>query len=68
VALQALPGVRQVQLTEGRLKLSLDELAAPTQKILQALQAQGVQVTHLSSGRATLEDVFLALTGRQLRD
>jgi ABC-2 type transport system ATP-binding protein len=68
VALQALPGVRQVQMTEGRLKLSLDELAAPTERILQALQAQGVQVTHLSSGRATLEDVFLALTGRQLRD
>jgi len=68
VALQALPGVRQVQMTEGRLKMSLDELAAPTERILQALQAQGVQVTHLSSGRATLEDVFLALTGRQLRD
>jgi ABC-2 type transport system ATP-binding protein len=55
-------------MTEGRLKMSLDELAAPTERILQALQAQGVQVTHLSSGRATLEDVFLALTGRQLRD
>jgi ABC-2 type transport system ATP-binding protein len=68
VALQALPGVRQVQLSEGRLKMSLDELTAPTEKILQALQAQGVHVTHLSSGRATLEDVFLALTGRQLRD
>jgi len=25
-------------------------------------------VRHLSSGRANLEDVFLALTGRQLRD
>ncbi len=67
-ALQALPGVRQVQFAEGRLRIGLDELAGPTQKVLQALQQEDVQVTHLSSGRATLEDVFLALTGRQLRD
>ena len=67
-ALQTLPGVRQVQLTGGRLRLGLDALSAPTQLLLQALQQQGVSVTHLSSGRATLEDVFLALTGRHLRD
>ncbi len=36
--------------------------------VLHALAAGGARVRHLSSGRANLEDVFLALTGRQLRD
>ena len=35
---------------------------------LQALAAAACKVRHISSDRGTLEDVFLALTGRQLRD
>ena len=30
--------------------------------------AQGRRVLHMSSGRASLEDVFVHLTGRPLRD
>jgi ABC-2 type transport system ATP-binding protein len=67
VALQALPGVRQVQLDGGRLRIAIDSLAASA-GVLQQIQAQGLQLQHLSSGRATLEDVFLHLTGRALRD
>ena len=36
--------------------------------VLAWLSAHGHRVTHISSGRAGLETLFLALTGRQLRD
>ena len=42
--------------------------AAPILHAVQALVSQGLTLRHLSSGRANLEDVFLSLTGRQLRD
>ncbi|MBC7727785.1 MAG: hypothetical protein H7242_09240 [Microbacteriaceae bacterium] len=43
-------------------------LAAPAATVLGWLAAHGHEVSHLASARANLEDVFLALTGRQLRD
>ncbi|MBN8506777.1 MAG: ABC transporter ATP-binding protein [Burkholderiales bacterium] len=68
-ALRGLPGVRSVALARpGRLELGVDELAGAAQRVLQALAAQGVRVEQIDSGRATLEDVFLHLTGRALRD
>jgi ABC-2 type transport system ATP-binding protein len=67
-ALRALPGVRSVLREADRLTVGLDDLAQVTPAVLQALAAAGVAVHHLDSGRANLEDVFLALTGRQLRD
>lgn len=66
-ALKDLPGVKSVQLHDARLILGVDDLDA-TPAVLQALTAQGRRVRHLSSGRASLEDVFLHLTGRTLRD
>ncbi len=67
-SLLALPGVHAAQLDAGRLSLALDDLTRDAPKVWQAVAAAGVQVRHVSSGRANLEDVFLALTGRQLRD
>jgi ABC-2 type transport system ATP-binding protein len=67
VALQALPGVRQVQRDGGRLRIAIDSLATSA-ALLQNINAQGLRLQHLSSGRATLEDVFLHLTGKTLRD
>lgn len=67
-ALRSLPGVKQAELRGSQLHLGMDELTQGSQAVLQALSHAGVQVRHLSSGRANLEDVFLALTGRQLRD
>jgi len=67
-ALLALVGVRQVELHGSQLKLGVQDLTLATPLVLQALAAQGQQLRHISSGRANLEDVFLALTGRQLRD
>jgi len=66
--LRALPGVRSVEWAAGRLSLGVDELGASAAGVLQALREMGLPLRHVASGRANLEDVFLALTGRQLRD
>jgi ABC-2 type transport system ATP-binding protein len=66
--LRQLPGVRSVHAANGRWSFGLDELAQGTTTVLQALAAAGLAVRHIASERANLEDVFLALTGRQLRD
>ncbi|MEQ1684383.1 MAG: ABC transporter ATP-binding protein [Burkholderiaceae bacterium] len=67
-ALQRIAGVKQVAFDAGTLTIGLDDLTRSAGAVLQAVSASGVSVRHLSSGRANLEDVFLALTGRQLRD
>jgi ABC-2 type transport system ATP-binding protein len=70
-ALQALPGVRAVTLAQQTLSVALaspQALTAASAAVLAALDAQGCAVSQLATRRATLEDVFLALTGRQLRD
>ena len=67
-ALQRIEGVKRVQLEAGTLMIGLDDLTRSASAVLQAVSTSGVAVRHLSSGRANLEDVFLALTGRQLRD
>ena len=64
----AIPGATLLRSTPGHATLGLAELARDTPAVLAALAAHGATLRHLSSGRATLEDVFLALTGRQLRD
>ena len=76
-ALQALPGVKHLKLDAGHLTIGVDDvgdvgklggLARTAAAVLQTVADGGVTVRHLGSGRANLEDVFLALTGRQLRD
>lgn len=68
-ALRGLPGLSSLhQPHSGQLEVGVDELATGTVLLLEALTAQGVRVRQIDSGRATLEDVFLHLTGRALRD
>jgi ABC-2 type transport system ATP-binding protein len=67
-ALQRIAGVKQVAFDSGTLTVGLEDLTRSASAVLQAVSASGVSVRHLSSGRANLEDVFLALTGRLLRD
>jgi len=66
--LRALPGVQQLQARGSQLQIGLSELGAGSAAVLSALASAGLKARHISSGRANLEDVFLALTGRQLRD
>ena len=66
--LQAVPGVRAVAHENGRWQIGVDDLTRGSAAVLQALAAGGIVLRHIASGRANLEDVFLGLTGRQLRD
>jgi ABC-2 type transport system ATP-binding protein len=67
-ALRAIPGVRDARSDGQRLVLAVDDLARVGGSVLQSLAHAGCIVRHFGSERGTLEDVFLALTGRQLRD
>ena len=51
-----------------RLHVGVAELGRSAAQLLTWLAAQGHAVHRISSGRADLEDVFLSLTGSQLRD
>ena len=64
-ALAGLPGLTR---TGQRLDVQLADLGRDTGPLLAALHERGVKVRGLASSRATLEDVFLHLTGRALRD
>jgi ABC-2 type transport system ATP-binding protein len=53
---------------DGVWRLQVSELHEAMPALLGELRRQGVQLSELRTHSATLEDVFVALTGRQLRD
>jgi ABC-2 type transport system ATP-binding protein len=64
----ALPGVRRVSHANGSTRLTVGELHTTLPALMELLRARGATLAALSTHTATLEDVFVALTGRQLRD
>jgi ABC-2 type transport system ATP-binding protein len=67
-ALNQLQGVRRVQSENGSVQLQVTELHLAVPGLLDELRQQGLSLTELRTRSATLEDVFVALTGRHLRD
>ena len=67
-ALAALDGVGAAGRRDGTYRLQVAELHRTMPALLGELRRRGVQLTELRTHSATLEDVFVALTGRQLRD
>ena len=67
-ALSALPGVRDVRVDDSHLHLSTSELHRTVPALLDLLRTRQFALTQLGTHSATLEDVFVTLTGRQLRD
>ena len=67
-ALRKLAGVRSVHAREGHVQLHVEHLHAAVPAVLAELDAQGVSLAELRTHSATLEDVFVSLTGRHLRD
>ena len=63
-----LPGVARAGLEGRRLRLTLDDPALRTGLVLETLAKGGHGWSHLHTERASLESVFLNLTGRSLRD
>ena len=62
------PGVERPTQDGTLLRVGLADLGRTAPVVLAWLAAHGHPVRRISSGRANLEDVFLSLTGRQLRD
>jgi ABC-2 type transport system ATP-binding protein len=62
------PGVKSAEQTNSKLTVGIDDLSRDLPMVLAWLAASGHVVHRVTSGHATLENVFLALTGRQLRD
>jgi ABC-2 type transport system ATP-binding protein len=63
-----LPGVRALRASGQGFALTVDAVHVAVPALLGYLAARGASLGALSTHSATLEDVFLALTGRKLRD
>jgi ABC-2 type transport system ATP-binding protein len=66
--LHSLPGVQGCGVRDGLQVLHVDRIGEALPALLTALQARVVRLTALQTRQATLEDVFIHLTGRALRD
>jgi ABC-2 type transport system ATP-binding protein len=66
--LAALPGVRDVRSDDRHRSLSTSEVHLTVPTLLDLLTRHGATLSQLGTHSATLEDVFVTLTGRQLRD
>jgi ABC-2 type transport system ATP-binding protein len=49
-------------------RLTVREVHLVVPALMRVLSESGAEPTHLTTHHATLEDVFMALTGRRLRD
>ena len=66
--LRQLPGVTNLQVNENGYRLSVSQISATLPALLAELEMQTVKLDQLTTHQATLEDVFVSLTGRMLRD
>jgi ABC-2 type transport system ATP-binding protein len=67
-AWRALPSVESVRSEDGTTRLNVREPHLTIPALLAAVNQQGHQLEHLSTRQASLEDVFVNLTGRHLRE
>jgi ABC-2 type transport system ATP-binding protein len=66
--LTAIGGVHSHRVDAGLHQLSVSELHLAVPRIFAALKEQGLHLSEFRTHSATLEDVFVRLTGRNLRD
>lgn len=62
------PGTRSVAIDGGRVEVRTADGPGSTPGLLRAADAAGLAVTRVDVTRPTLDDVFLSLTGRSLRE
>jgi ABC-2 type transport system ATP-binding protein len=67
-ALAGLPSVEGVARDGSLWHLTVRQVHRAVPALLAVLSAEGLQPSHLTTHHATLEDVFVSLTGRSLRD
>jgi len=66
--LRQIEGVCAAARQDGTYRLQVEELHRAMPALLGELRRQGAQLSELRTHSATLEDVFVSLTGRHLRD
>jgi ABC-2 type transport system ATP-binding protein len=62
------PGVVDVDAGGELLRVRVEDLAASLPPLLDLVHGMGLKLESLSTRQATLEDVYIKLTGRELRD
>jgi ABC-2 type transport system ATP-binding protein len=67
-ALGKIPGVHHVRTENGAVRVQVSELHTAVPALLAELTRQNIPLAELRTHSATLEDVFVTLTGRHLRD
>ncbi len=67
-ALERLSGVNGVARAQGTVSLRVSEVHLALPALLAELGRQGCELSQLATRHATLEDVFMMLTGRHLRE
>ena len=65
---KSLPGVDSVYHDDGLVCLAVREPHRTIPALLEAVDMQSAQLEHLTTRQASLEDVFVRLTGRHLRE
>jgi ABC-2 type transport system ATP-binding protein len=66
--LESLPGVRGVRVANDVYALTVTDIGAALPALLAEIERQRAELVKLTTHQATLEDVFVHLTGRMLRD
>jgi ABC-2 type transport system ATP-binding protein len=67
-ALRSLDGVKSARTLAGGFELQVSALHRTVPALLAFLARSGLELSQLTTHSASLEDVFVSLTGRQLRD
>jgi ABC-2 type transport system ATP-binding protein len=62
------PVVQEITVSDGALRLTVEQGEQALPVLLRALDGAGITMSAISLSRPTLDDVFLTLTGRSLRD
>jgi ABC-2 type transport system ATP-binding protein len=65
---ESLKGVSRARADNGGFQLQVTELHLAVPALLDELDGRGIELTELRTHSATLEDVFVTLTGRHLRE
>jgi len=67
-AWRGLPSVESVRDEEGMIALNVKQPHLTIPALLEAIDKEGGELQHLTTRQASLEDVFVRLTGRHLRE
>jgi ABC-2 type transport system ATP-binding protein len=68
VILESLPGVREISVVGASVRAVVDQGSVDALPLMRALDAAGITVAAMTVTQPSLDDVFLTLTGRSLRD